>query len=653
MSIVDFPQPQRRTLHGEIRLDGQDVDVLIGGGLVACDEELSIVSGTGGERSPTVRLEVFDPKRTLIRSGLLELRRGDTNRLRREVELMIDGVAYWLRHVRKQQDNFVLTFLDREAARMSRRRGAMRVRARTLDHRRFIAQLCERSGAPAPVTAEPGPREIAARERAGIGTRLRLDGAQRDRDERRAPGLADRASVRIKGELVDAEQVRNLNVGLTEALAHSPPPLALVTLVAAGIVESSWRNIQGSGYDSVSFGVLQNIPGRSAGVDGTMTRAQALDVAYSVRSALLPPGPTSAGGLIRVSKQQPDVDAGTLADICINGLGVGDPKYPAKVNKYVPEAERIIQAFAGGAGLRTGLAGVAIERTFESPLTVERGETDLEAATRTAEAYGFRFFIVANRTYYLADEALMASRPRMTLSEDSAGVDWVDWEWAPLKQLRRTELTCRVEAWQAPPGSVVLLDETNGPAGVSDENPDQGRWLVGSYRRNRFEPGAEVTLIKGERPTVPTETETETIGGGSPESSGPVGRDGFYWPLGRRGSIIGTPYSGTHTIGNWQSDNAIDIGVPDGTPVMAVGDGRVEKVSGGYSGGASRFDGFQVTLSAWGNRWFYTHLAEVAVRAGDRVRAGDVIGRSGSANGVPHLHLGVERGDPRKLLGIE
>ena len=139
--------------------------------------------------------------------------------------------------------------------------------------------------------------------------------------------------------------------------------------------------------------------------------------------------------------------------------------------------------------------------------------------------------------------------------------------------------------------------------------------------------------------------------GGTPAAPRETSASGGY-PLSKRGSLIGTPFAGTHNLGNWQSDNAVDIGVPTGTIVAAVRDGVVEKVRGSYAGGSSRFDGFQVTVRlADGNRVFYTHLSKAGVKAGQRVRAGQSLGRSGAANGVQHLHMGVERGDPRKLIG--
>lgn len=115
------------------------------------------------------------------------------------------------------------------------------------------------------------------------------------------------------------------------------------------------------------------------------------------------------------------------------------------------------------------------------------------------------------------------------------------------------------------------------------------------------------------------------------------------------GSIIGTPFKGTHTLGNWQSDNAIDVALPVGTKLRVPEDAVVEKVAGSYKGGADRFDGFQVTVRLKdGNRLFYTHLKGARVKAGQRLRAGQAIGRSGAANGVEHLHLGAERGNPKR-----
>lgn len=118
------------------------------------------------------------------------------------------------------------------------------------------------------------------------------------------------------------------------------------------------------------------------------------------------------------------------------------------------------------------------------------------------------------------------------------------------------------------------------------------------------------------------------------------------YPLGKRGPIIGTPYHGTHTRGNWQSDNAIDIAVPEGTPVYAVAPGVIDSRIGQQASKDPRLAGNRVTIDGTGNRFFYQHLSKLTVTAGQHVTEGELIGYSGSANGTAHLHFAVEKGTP-------
>lgn len=115
------------------------------------------------------------------------------------------------------------------------------------------------------------------------------------------------------------------------------------------------------------------------------------------------------------------------------------------------------------------------------------------------------------------------------------------------------------------------------------------------------------------------------------------------------GRVIGTPRAGTHNLGNWQSDNALDIALPVGSPVFAAFDGTIDPARYGSLGSSNpRMAGLRATLRGGGNSVYYAHLSRLAVKPGQRVRRGDVIGYSGTANGVGHLHFGVESGDPRR-----
>jgi murein DD-endopeptidase MepM/ murein hydrolase activator NlpD len=150
--------------------------------------------------------------------------------------------------------------------------------------------------------------------------------------------------------------------------------------------------------------------------------------------------------------------------------------------------------------------------------------------------------------------------------------------------------------------------------------------------------------VRGLRDTPGTTTTT-----GAPESRresrGTPGGSGRN-PTARRGKLIGGPNQGTHTLGNWQSDNAVDIGVPVGTPMVALQDGVVVKVKH-HPQGSGRFAGDQITVKgANGNEYFYAH-GKASVKPGQRIRKGQSLGSTGSANGVAHLHFGQMKGDPR------
>jgi murein DD-endopeptidase MepM/ murein hydrolase activator NlpD len=125
------------------------------------------------------------------------------------------------------------------------------------------------------------------------------------------------------------------------------------------------------------------------------------------------------------------------------------------------------------------------------------------------------------------------------------------------------------------------------------------------------------------------------------------------YPLARRGPIIATPADHrARPLGNWQSDNAIDVAVPAGTEVLAVGDGTVERTGGSAPRrGGGVIGGYNVTLRTADNGYFYAHMRRVLVRASEHVKDGQVLGESGYANGVDHLHFAVQHGDPMTVSG--
>jgi murein DD-endopeptidase MepM/ murein hydrolase activator NlpD len=132
----------------------------------------------------------------------------------------------------------------------------------------------------------------------------------------------------------------------------------------------------------------------------------------------------------------------------------------------------------------------------------------------------------------------------------------------------------------------------------------------------------------------------------------------FVYPVqGTKGRNLGFPGQGTHSFqeapNNWQSDNAIDIGIPEGTPLVAVADGTIGSRIGFISDDqAGRFAGQRFYLETADDEFFYHHCSKVLVSAGQKVTQGEVVAHSGVANGVPHLHLGRKNGDPADFFEL-
>jgi murein DD-endopeptidase MepM/ murein hydrolase activator NlpD len=112
----------------------------------------------------------------------------------------------------------------------------------------------------------------------------------------------------------------------------------------------------------------------------------------------------------------------------------------------------------------------------------------------------------------------------------------------------------------------------------------------------------------------------------------------FAWPVvGRLNSPFGPRRARFHT--------GLDIGAPQGSPVVAAADGRVL-----YARASRGPMGKTIVLEhVDGLRTVYAHLSQLGVKEGRPVRQGDrigAVGRTGRATG-PHLHFEIrDQGTP-------
>jgi len=108
--------------------------------------------------------------------------------------------------------------------------------------------------------------------------------------------------------------------------------------------------------------------------------------------------------------------------------------------------------------------------------------------------------------------------------------------------------------------------------------------------------------------------------------------------------------------GRWQMHTGVDISARYGAPVRAAASGVVSYAGWDNAGGGY---GIQVEINHLnGFVTKYAHLSRVAVRVGDTVQRGDIVGYVGSTGYsiAPHLHYEVIQNgiklDPRKYLPL-
>lgn len=124
---------------------------------------------------------------------------------------------------------------------------------------------------------------------------------------------------------------------------------------------------------------------------------------------------------------------------------------------------------------------------------------------------------------------------------------------------------------------------------------------------------------------------------------------------------ISTPFKkqGSHWSKGFHT--GVDFAVPIGTDILAVADGLITKANWGKSYGIQIVQ--EVGLHSKKQYCIYAHLSETLVEVGDKVKKGQVIGKSGNTGNStgPHLHFelrnkirwsdGTEL-DPKEILKI-
>lgn len=155
----------------------------------------------------------------------------------------------------------------------------------------------------------------------------------------------------------------------------------------------------------------------------------------------------------------------------------------------------------------------------------------------------------------------------------------------------------------------------------------------------------DAVVRSGQKLVIPTLTRAPSPAPAQPATPAPAAAPkpapsgdeapAFQWPL--RGATL----LGFTAPGRADSHNGIDLAAEAGAPVKAAAAGKVV-----FAGEEPKIYGTLVVLEH-GNGWHsaYGHLSSVSVKVGDRVAAGDAVGKAGQT-GVAHrpaLHFEIRK----------
>lgn len=444
---------------------GSRLDIDISDSITDATLELSI------EGASTVTITIEDPNYDVLNSDTLTkwawgkdevgsekewLRKG------RAVDAKLDNIWFRLVKVSKQGTKVTLTFEERAVSWLRDKKGAKSVSLKKSTRAEFVNLLVKevkaKGGIKTYIPELHKKQPIEKQSQKKSKTEKASDGDK---------GVADGASVTIGGKKADSEQKQIIDRVLSAADSHNPPDKALLALIEACIVESKFRNLSGGDRDSA--GVLQ----LRTGLHGAST---ARDVEKSV-SMFLTEGFTGQGGAISLAKAHPDWTAGKIAQ------AVQGSAFPSRYDQAKSEAQKIADEFSGGGGSQSYTKSYQFARG--------KNESSWDAIGRLAEEVNWRRFMRSGKLWFISEDRLFRQKPSLSISEELAGVDSIDYELDLYARTPIAEATveARTERWTALPGMVVKV-EKSGPA--------DGRWLVSSITQSLLDKGgaAEISLRK-------------------------------------------------------------------------------------------------------------------------------------------------------------
>lgn len=455
------------------------------------------------EGASTVNVSVADQSGAILRSRVLQ----------KTSDIKIDGLWFRLVKIDKSGDTLNLTWEDREVAIMRNYTKVKIIAKNIMTRAQFVRVLCKevrevpiRLMCPdlhkgkklTGVVPEVLPQGIGIQP-LGLGDpgnpsqhgRPRKPPA--DKDKERRPGFPPNTNksrryaddppmsvrVTVQGHLADKSQLRNIATAIDVGLEMGARTKVIICAIMTMTVEAHCRNPKGGDGDSV--GAFQQI----AAWGWPASRDVAIDAQAFYAAAM------------EIDKDDPTRPYGVLCQ------SVQNSAYPDRYAVWFEEAAHTVKVYGAGNWAGTGADNNQSQwggQTADDKTNWIRGTTATRAGKqvmkresswtcigRLADDIGYRRFMLNGTLYFISEPALFASRPRMLLSQDSQGVDWIDFDYDVRKRNATITITAHLHRWDAPPGSVVQIEDM----GIVD-----GKWLVTTIRRDIFDSKAEITCKK-------------------------------------------------------------------------------------------------------------------------------------------------------------
>lgn len=403
---------------------------------------------------------VHDKDRKIQKSGILQDSDGDM----RAIDLPLDGMVFRLVAINKQTDDLLLTFEDRDVARLRAKKGPRKASSRAkVTRAQYVLTLVRSVKAnriPVVIHELKKKQPIAAPSTA---QKKQVEKAE-DRDAGRGTGFD--AGVKIAG--VTSGQLENIAVFMEEAELLNAPERAVMAGLVAGFGESGWSKaaISPSGKHK---GVFQ-----SNQIPASDLRGQSHHFLIGGRSF-------HSLGAIGLAKANPSWTVGKIATI----TEISDGS-PAHYDKHRGVARKVYDKWSGGTGSASASrAAATYYKRYE--FKVEKKETYWDAIQRLAKQVEWRAFMSGGTFYFISETDLFKSRGRYRFSESSSGIINIDYSQDARKKIDKATVTARINRWAVPPGTVVIID---------DMGTASGRWLVETIRRNLFSAEATIELKK-------------------------------------------------------------------------------------------------------------------------------------------------------------